>query len=84
MIRFNAILLSELLCLKVLCDTNINNYRYFWIEYMRSKIISLQQAVKYRCDGKHYCTIAASNGIFGDPCYGIAKYLTATWECKTG
>ena len=34
-----------------------------------------------RCEGKNSCAVEASNSIFGDPCGGVVKYLTATWEC---
>ena len=34
-----------------------------------------------RCEGKNSCEVAASNGVFGDPCVGTRKYLTTTWEC---
>ena len=34
-----------------------------------------------RCEGKSSCQVEASNSVFGDPCVGIVKYLTATWEC---
>ena len=33
------------------------------------------------CNGKTECTIRASNGIFGDPCPGIHKYLEVYYEC---
>ncbi|XP_063691539.1 SCO-spondin-like [Bolinopsis microptera] len=42
------------------------------------------QAMKERCDGKNSCAVEALNSIFGDPCGGIYKYLTATWECHSG
>ncbi|XP_063678553.1 mucin-22-like [Bolinopsis microptera] len=40
--------------------------------------------MKERCDGKNSCAVEALNSIFGDPCVGINKYLTATWECHSG
>ncbi|XP_063691536.1 L-rhamnose-binding lectin CSL3-like [Bolinopsis microptera] len=43
----------------------------------------LVQAMKERCDGKNSCAVEALNSIFGDPCGGIYKYLTATWECHS-
>ena len=27
------------------------------------------------------CTVAATNGVFGDPCGGTYKYLTVDYEC---
>ena len=41
----------------------------------------LSQIVQEECDGKQTCTIGAYNFIFGDPCSGRGKYLSATWEC---
>ncbi|CAD5122242.1 DgyrCDS10690 [Dimorphilus gyrociliatus] len=36
------------------------------------------------CNGKTSCSIRASNGIFGDPCRGIFKYLEASFVCLAG
>ena len=33
------------------------------------------------CNGKNYCAVNATNSLFGDPCRGVVKYLTSTWEC---
>ncbi|KAL5010687.1 hypothetical protein ScPMuIL_012992 [Solemya velum] len=33
------------------------------------------------CNNRNSCTLAASNGIFGDPCYGTFKYLNVTYDC---
>ena len=37
-----------------------------------------------KCNGKNQCKVLATNGLFGDPCRGVVKYLTATWECSHG
>lgn len=37
--------------------------------------------VKASCEGKQSCKVAAKNHIFGDPCGGTFKYLTASYEC---
>ncbi|XP_057300750.1 L-rhamnose-binding lectin CSL3-like [Hydractinia symbiolongicarpus] len=37
--------------------------------------------VAHACNGKRSCSIAASNGIFGDPCWGIFKYLSVQHIC---
>ena len=37
--------------------------------------------VRQSCRGKSNCAIAASNGVFGDPCGGTFKYLNVTYEC---
>ncbi|KAF1390760.1 hypothetical protein PFLUV_G00061390 [Perca fluviatilis] len=33
------------------------------------------------CNGQNSCTIAASNSVFGDPCYGTYKYLEVAYTC---
>ena len=42
------------------------------------------QIVQNLCNGKQYCTLTASNSIFGDPCHGVRKVLDVTYECKIG
>ena len=37
--------------------------------------------VKSRCEGKTSCELHASNGVFGDPCYGTFKYLEVKFQC---
>ena len=49
----------------------------------KSKTIFSKQAMQDRCEGKNSCEVEASNGVFGDPCVGTRKYLTATWECAS-
>ncbi|XP_026155814.1 L-rhamnose-binding lectin CSL2-like [Mastacembelus armatus] len=34
-----------------------------------------------RCDGKHKCSIVASNLIFSNPCPGTQKYLEYSYTC---
>jgi hypothetical protein len=38
--------------------------------------------VRAACQGLTTCDIAASNAIFGDPCGGTFKYLTAYYRCN--
>ncbi|XP_038577644.1 L-rhamnose-binding lectin SML-like [Micropterus salmoides] len=38
--------------------------------------------VAEKCNGKHSCTIKASNSVFGDPCVGTYKYLEVAYTCK--
>ena len=38
--------------------------------------------VKEKCDGKQYCDMKASNGVFGDPCVGTFKYLEVAFHCQ--
>ena len=33
------------------------------------------------CQDETVCTLTSSNSIFGDPCYGIRKYLEVRYEC---
>ncbi|ETW01275.1 hypothetical protein H310_06846 [Aphanomyces invadans] len=40
-----------------------------------------QGVVERTCLGKDTCSVAASNGWFGDPCVGTYKRLTITAEC---
>merc|ERR1712106_597384 len=35
-----------------------------------------------RCSDKVSCSVGASNGIFGDPCYGTYKYLEVQYTCE--
>ena len=37
--------------------------------------------VKNLCEGKGSCSVKASNGVFGDPCRGVRKYLKIRWDC---
>lgn len=37
--------------------------------------------VKTACVGKPSCTLTASNAVFGDPCVGVVKTLTAVMTC---
>uniref|UniRef100_A0A3P9JDG8 SUEL-type lectin domain-containing protein n=1 Tax=Oryzias latipes TaxID=8090 RepID=A0A3P9JDG8_ORYLA len=34
-----------------------------------------------QCNGRHFCSIEASNSVFGDPCYGTYKYLEVAYVC---
>ena len=36
-----------------------------------------------QCEGLNSCAVAASNGVFGDPCGGTYKYLTVNYDCVT-
>eukprot|EP01046_Picozoa_sp_COSAG06_P107151 COSAG06_NODE_53462_length_300_cov_0.472637_1_plen_78_part_01 len=37
--------------------------------------------VQAACQGQETCSIAATNGVFGDPCGGTYKYLTVNYNC---
>uniref|UniRef100_A0A3P9JD90 SUEL-type lectin domain-containing protein n=1 Tax=Oryzias latipes TaxID=8090 RepID=A0A3P9JD90_ORYLA len=43
--------------------------------------INPAQRVPQRCNGRHFCSIEASNSVFGDPCYGTYKYLEVAYVC---
>ncbi len=41
--------------------------------------------IKYEsCAGKPGCSLNASNSVFGDPCWGMVKYLEVIYECASG
>ncbi|CAH1240217.1 HMCN1 [Branchiostoma lanceolatum] len=42
--------------------------------------------VKELCEGKQHCSVAPKEylAIFGDPCFGIQKYLHTTYQCVKG
>ncbi|KAJ8042979.1 Adhesion G protein-coupled receptor L2 [Holothuria leucospilota] len=42
--------------------------------------ISLEE-VKERCENKSNCSVPAENSVFGDPCYGVYKYLEVKYSC---
>jgi len=50
---------------------------------LKKTTITPQQEVQDKCDGESFCRLEAKNGIFGDPCPGVAKYLTVTWKCNS-
>ncbi|XP_072178337.1 L-rhamnose-binding lectin CSL3-like [Diadema setosum] len=37
--------------------------------------------VKNSCEGRNSCSVAATNGVFGDPCVGTYKYLEVQYDC---
>lgn len=45
---------------------------------------SSKSKVEAACLGKSSCTVAASNGVFGDPCSGKAKRLAIVYTCGDG
>ena len=38
--------------------------------------------VRQKCNGYQTCDILAGNGVFGDPCYAIIKYLSIDYKCE--
>ena len=42
------------------------------------------EKVRRACNGKEDCSVRASNGVFGDPCGGTAKYLSIRYQCIAG
>ena len=63
-----------------------NPHKYCYVDDFE-KLVKLKQfffsnqAMQDKCEGEHSCEVGASNGIFGDPCRGTRKYLTASWQC---
>ena len=51
--------------------------------FLKKTTITSQQEVQDKCDGESFCRLQAKNSIFGDPCPGVAKYLTVTWKCNS-
>ncbi|XP_012564264.2 latrophilin Cirl [Hydra vulgaris] len=43
---------------------------------------SSTKEVRSRCSGRSSCIVQASNGVFGDPCFGTYKYLEVQFYCK--
>uniref|UniRef100_UPI0037E8C249 L-rhamnose-binding lectin CSL2-like n=1 Tax=Semicossyphus pulcher TaxID=241346 RepID=UPI0037E8C249 len=39
------------------------------------------QVMADRCDGRHVCSVRASNQIFSNPCPGTRKYLKYSYTC---
>ena len=39
--------------------------------------------IKMLCQDKTVCTLTSSNFMFGDPCYGVSKYLEVRHDCIT-
>jgi len=39
------------------------------------------KVVADRCNDREKCSIDASNAMFGDPCYGVEKYLEVMYTC---
>ncbi|XP_048733016.2 uncharacterized protein LOC125649489 [Ostrea edulis] len=48
----------------------------------RCKAKHSNRIVKRLCNGKRFCTLHASNSVFGDPCRGTYKYLKVAYSCK--
>ncbi len=37
--------------------------------------------VQGQCEGRRTCSVAATNRVFGDPCYNTYKYLDVQYDC---
>jgi len=46
--------------------------------------ITSTDIVSDACQGETSCSVAATNGVFGDPCGGTYKYLTVNYDCGGG
>ncbi|XP_078691944.1 uncharacterized protein LOC144922175 [Branchiostoma floridae x Branchiostoma belcheri] len=38
-------------------------------------------AVRDRCQGRRACSVPADHTVFGDPCFGVSKYLLVKYGC---
>jgi hypothetical protein len=38
--------------------------------------------VQFACQGRTSCSVSATNGVFGDPCFGTYKYLSVSYFCQ--
>lgn len=47
-----------------------------WCSSNTAQMVAMQ-----RCDGRSSCSLEASSNLFGDPCPGVGKYLTVSWDC---
>ena len=45
---------------------------------------STLRRINAECNGKHSCSVPATNAFFGDPCPGTYKYIEATYRCQCG
>ncbi|KAI8500095.1 hypothetical protein Bbelb_224120 [Branchiostoma belcheri] len=41
-------------------------------------------AVRDRCEGRRACSVPADHAVFGDPCFGVSKYLLVKYGCVGG
>lgn len=46
--------------------------------------VSTTRRMNAECNGKHSCSVPATNDFFGDPCPGTYKYIEATYRCQCG
>ena len=42
--------------------------------------VSSLSVARTKCQGKESCNLRVSSEIFGDPCYGVSKYLEVWFE----
>ncbi|XP_072178573.1 L-rhamnose-binding lectin CSL3-like [Diadema setosum] len=52
--------------------------------YIRSqncRASSSLSEVRNRCEGRNSCSVPATNGVFGDPCWRTYKYLEVQYDC---
>jgi hypothetical protein len=47
----------------------------------RGRMCDATQPIADQCDGRSNCVIAVSNGMCGDPDYGVPKRLVITFKC---
>ena len=50
---------------------------------LNANVLIQEQIVRDACVGKQTCTVQATDGVFGDPCYGTAKRLVVQATCSS-
>ena len=70
--------------LKITCETGfITTESASYGESARScHATGSLEIVSGACDDQKRCEIFANNGVFGDPCGGVPKYLTVNYTCS--
>lgn len=56
--------------------------RFLGLESLCRNYEITEEILISHCDNKTTCTIPVENDFFGNPCFGISKYLNVTYYCK--
>ncbi|CAK8688976.1 unnamed protein product [Clavelina lepadiformis] len=52
-----------------------------WNDNNRCKAANSPSIIKRSCQHENSCFLRAENGIFGDPCGGVVKYIKFVYQC---
>ena len=63
-------------------DVTTCSHQRFFFQLLNTDCSTPTSIVAERCNGRNSCTIAASNSVFGDPCFGTVKYLEVAYVCQ--